>query len=207
MYRDQLESVLKRLIPDPAVPLIASWIQEHRVHLHISERRNTKLGDYRAPSGGGSHKITINHDLNTYDFLITLVHEFAHLTTWTKFRHKVAPHGNEWKDEYKTLIRPFMQLPIFPDDIKVALKKHFVNPSASCSDIHLQRVLKNYDAKRDPSITTVERIPMGAKFKLRNDHIFRKGPLRRTRFECISLYDGNTYYINAITECKIIPDH
>jgi hypothetical protein len=204
MHREQLEAALKRLIPEPAVPLIGNWLQEHKVHLHVSERRNTKLGDYRAPQNGGMHRISINHDLNSYDFLITLVHEFAHLTTWNKHRHRVSPHGNEWKEEYKLLIRPFMQLPIFPDDIKIALRKHFVNPSASCSDIHLQRVLNNYNTKKDTSITTVERVPMGGLFKLRNDHVFRKGMLRRTRFECIDTTDGRIYWVNALAECKIV---
>jgi hypothetical protein len=69
-------------------------------------------------------------------------------------------------------------------------------------------VLKHYDKKKDSSITTVERIPMGALFKLRNDHIFRKGMLRRTRFECTDTTDGRIYLVNALAECKIIvTDH
>ncbi len=204
MNREHLETAIKRFLPEPSVPLIASWIQEHNVHLHISHKRNTKLGDYRAPFRGSTHRISINHDLNNYDFLITLVHEFAHLSTWNKHKHSVSPHGNEWKQEYKLLIQPFMQLPIFPDDVKIALRKHFINPSASCSDIQLQRVLKIYDQRKDSSITTVEKIPMGACFKLRNDHIFRKGILRRTRFECVDMTDGKIYLVNALAECKLI---
>lgn len=126
------------------------------------------------------------------------------MSNWVKNKHAVAPHGAEWKQEYKQLIQPFMQLPIFPDDVKVALRKHFVNPSASCSDIHLQRVLKVYDKRNDLSITTVERIPMGANFKLRNDHIFKKGPLRRTRYECIDITNGRVYLVSALAECKLV---
>lgn len=206
MHREHLENAIKRFIPEASVPLIASWIQEHNVHLHISEKRNTKLGDYRAPYKGSTHRISINHDLNPFDFLITLVHEFAHLSTWIKHRHQVSPHGNEWKNEYKQLIQPFMQLPIFPEDVKVALRKHFVNPSASCSDIHLQRVLNQYNKKKDEAITTVERIPMGAYFKLRNDSVFKKGPLRRTRFECIDTANGRLYLVSALAECKRVID-
>ncbi len=204
MNREQLELVIKKFIPEPSVPLIASWIQEHNVHLHISQKRNTKLGDYRAPYKGSTHRISINHDLNEYDFLITLVHEFAHLGTWLKHQHSVSPHGQEWKDEYKSLIHPFMQLTIFPEDVKLALRKHFINPSASCSDIPLQRILKQYDKKNDLSITTVEKIPVGSLFKLHNDHVFRKGILRRSRYECIDTTDGRIYLVNALAECKII---
>ncbi len=204
MIREQLETVLKEYIPELSVPLIASWIQEHRLHLHISNRRSTKLGDYRAPANGNTHRISVNHNLNPFDFLITLIHEFAHLTNWVKNKHHVAPHGNEWKEEYKRLIQPFLQLPIFPDDVKLALRKHFINPSASCSDLHLQRVLKTYDTRKDLSITTVERIPMGAYFKLRNDHVFKKGVLRRTRFECVDITNGKIYLVSAMAECKRI---
>ena len=204
MKREDLETELKIFIPELSVPLIASWIQEHNVHLHISHKRNTKLGDYRAPYRGSNHRISINHNLNHFDFLITLVHEFAHLTNWVKHQHRVAPHGPEWKQEYKLLIQPFMQLPIFPEDVKVALRKHFINPSASCSDLHLARVLKHYDDKKDAGIITVERIPMGAYFKLRNDHIFKKGALRRTRFECLDTTNGKTFLVSALAECKLI---
>lgn len=204
MHREHLENELKKLIPEPAVPLIATWIQEHKVHLHISHKRKTKLGDYRAPYQGNTHRISINHDLNAFDFLITLVHEFAHLTTWVKHQHKVSAHGEEWKEEYKVLIRPFLQLPIFPEDVKVALRRHFLNPSASCSDINLQRVLKNYDFKKDAEITTVEKIPQGAHFKLRSDHVFKRGVKRRTRYECIDLSNGRLYLVSALAECKLV---
>ncbi len=204
MHKEQLENALKRVIPEPAAPIIASWIKEHHVHLHVSKKRKSKLGDYRAPFNGSSHRITVNHDLNPFDFLITLVHEFAHLTTWNKFKHSVPPHGQEWKTEYKQLIQPFMQMTIFPEDVKVALRRHFVNPSASCSDLHLQRVLKNYDRKKDETITTVESVPFGALFKLRNDSVFKKGSLRRTRFECTDIATGRNYLVSAMAECKII---
>lgn len=205
MKREDLENAIKKFIPEPAVPLIAQWIQEHNVHLHISHSRRSKLGDYMHPYQGKGHRISINYNLNAFDFLITLVHEFAHLTTWNQYQHKVSPHGAEWKEEYRKLMQPFMHLPIFPDDVLLALRRHFINPGASsCSDLHLQRVLQRYDRKKDDTITTVERVPAGAMFKLRNDHTFIKGPLRRTRFECKSIVNNRTYLISAIAECKII---
>jgi SprT protein len=205
MKREILENELKKFIPEEAVPLITGWIQEYNVHLHISHKRNSKLGDYMHPYQGKGHRISINHDLNSYDFLITLVHEFAHLTTWNKFKHSVQPHGSEWKSEYKGLMQPFIQLPVFPDDIKVALRKHFVNPGASsCSDLGLQRVLNRYDKNKNEAILTVEQIPSGAKFKLRNDHVFLKGKLVRTRFECKDLENGRTYLVSALAECILV---
>jgi SprT protein len=202
MRREQLENAIKQFIPEPSVPLITTWIQENNVHLHISHKRASKLGDYRAPQRGTTHRISVNHDLNPYDFLITLVHEFAHLGTWMKHKHAVSAHGEEWKQEYKERMQPFMQLTIFPDDIKVALRKHFINPSASCSDLHLQRVLNRYNRGTSQEITTVERIPEGGFFRLRNDGVFRKGPLQRTRYVCYEVQSKKVYYVNALAECK-----
>jgi SprT protein len=205
MKREVLENALKRFIPEPAVPLIATWIQEYNVHLHISHKRSSKLGDYMHPYQGKGHRISVNHDLNNYDFLVTLVHEFAHLTTWNKFKSAVQPHGSEWKTEYKVLMQPFIQLPVFPDDVKLALKKHFINPGASsCSDLTLQRVLNRYDKKKNDALLRVEQIPTGGKFRLLNDHVFQKGKLIRTRFECKDLETGRTYFVSALAECVIV---
>jgi SprT protein len=44
--------------------------------------RSSKLGDYRPPQRGLPHRISVNHNLNQHEFLITLIHEMAHLLCW-----------------------------------------------------------------------------------------------------------------------------
>ena len=60
----------------------------------VKKSRSSKYGDYRPPLKGSNHLITINYDMNKYAFLITLVHEIAHLTNWNKHKDKVKPHGD-----------------------------------------------------------------------------------------------------------------
>lgn len=204
MKRENLLLILAKVIPEEAAPLIADWIQFHNIHLHISEHRNSKLGDYTPPHRGKTHKITINHNLNKYEFLITLVHEIAHLTTWNKFQNKVNPHGKEWKQEFTQLIRPFQQLLIFPDDLKHALHEYFINPAASsCSDEALSRALRRYD-KRKEHVITVEQVPMGAIFRLRNGMEFRKGELLRKRYRCMEINKKAVYLVSGLADCVLI---
>src|SRR4051812_38681850 len=98
-------------------------IIEHRVFLRITRSRLSKYGDYRAPSGGKGHRISLNYNLNPYMFLVTFVHEMAHLTTFNRFKRKADPHGKEWKSEFKVLLEPFLRSGAFPSPLKEALEK------------------------------------------------------------------------------------
>ena len=85
--------VLERYLPPAAAPLIARWIDYFKCEFKISRNRNSKFGDYRPPHAGKGHRISVNYDLNVYAFLVTTVHEFAHLHTWNEHKHKAKPHG------------------------------------------------------------------------------------------------------------------
>ncbi len=104
-YKD----ILLEYLPEKAVPEILNWLENSNVQLKITRNRHTKLGDYRPPIKHKFHKISINYDLNKYNFLITLIHEFAHLNIWEQFKNRVKPHGKEWKEEYSKLLLPFLK--------------------------------------------------------------------------------------------------
>src|SRR5690554_6336368 len=89
-------SILEKYMPAQAAELIAQWIAETSCQFKITGSRKSKFGDYRPPFGGKGHRISVNHDLNPYAFLITTVHEFAHLHTWHEHKNKVQPHGPNW---------------------------------------------------------------------------------------------------------------
>src|SRR5581483_8065026 len=94
----ELQIQLKPHIPENATDYVATLINRcHPVMIKLTRGRLTKLGDYRAPLENEEHVITVNGDLNQYSFLITLLHELAHLTCFLKHRNKVAPHGPQWK--------------------------------------------------------------------------------------------------------------
>ncbi|WP_233486100.1 hypothetical protein, partial [Streptobacillus moniliformis] len=73
-----LNDTLARYIPEHAVRPVFELIVSNQVHLKIVNERQTRHGDYRR-SLNGKHEITVNASLNQYKFLITLIHEIAHL--------------------------------------------------------------------------------------------------------------------------------
>ena len=201
---DRNQTILYKYIPEKAVPVISEWIYSFDFKLKIKKSRSTKYGDYRAPFKGQNHQITVNYDLNKYAFLITLVHEIAHLSNYNKHKDTVKPHGEEWKFHYKMLMQRFLVPDIFPPDIIVALRKYMNNPAASsCSDIDLLRVLKNYDITA-PHIILLENLPLGSTFRYNETRLFVKGEQIRKRFRCKELGTKKIYLFNPITEVTLI---
>ena len=189
---------LKENIDAQVYPIINKWIKRFDVTVKIKKNRVTKLGDYSYPNENHGHVITINEGLNHYSFLVTLVHEFAHLLTWVKHRNKVSPHGTEWKQEFKEMMQPIMELNYFPKSITSALNKYLKNAKASSfSDLKLSKELRKFDLSRG---TIVEDIPLNASFKINSGRIFIKGEKVRTRYKCIEASTKKTYLFNPIAE-------
>lgn len=193
---------LTKYLPDGFAPMIAELFLPIPVKFKIVNPRNTKLGDYRPAHNGLPHRITINGNLNPYSFLITTIHEFAHLQAHVKYGRNIQPHGNEWKKTYRELLIPFINTKMLPKDIEFALINSLIHTKASsCSDIGLSRILKNYD-KRNDDYLLLEELPINSKFNLQGK-IFMKGPLRRKRFICEEIRTKKKYLIYAIAE--VIP--
>ncbi|WP_121808410.1 SprT-like domain-containing protein [Mucilaginibacter kameinonensis] len=198
--------VLEKYLPAEAAPLIARWIDYFKCEFKISRNRNSKFGDYRSPYGGKGHRISVNYDLNPYAFLVTTVHEFAHLHTWNEHKQKAKPHGTEWKNNFKKMMQPFFEKEIFPPDIKKAIVNYLDNPAASsCSDLNLYRSLRKYDPpKESEAILTVEKIPLKALFKLKDGRVFRKDEKLRKRFKCTEVATRRVYLFSPVAEVELI---
>ena len=196
------QSILHKYIPEKAVPVISEWVYTFDFKLKIKKSRATKYGDYRPPIKGENHVITINYDMNKYAFLITLVHEVAHLSNWNKNKNSVKPHGEEWKFHYKMLMQQFLIPEIFPVDVITALRKYMNNPAASsCSDLHLLRILKKYDHRNDTVL--LEELAEGSVFIYRENRSFIKGEQVRKRFKCKELNTNRMYLFNPLTEVSV----
>jgi len=191
---------LRKYMPASAAPVISRWINDTGCLFRISRSRTSKFGDYRPPHGGKGHRISVNHNLNPYAFLITTVHEFAHLKTWRTYQSKVKPHGAEWKSGFRQLMLPFIQSGTFPDDIQQAIVRYLDNPAASsCTDLQLFRVLKRYDTSAKP-VHTVEQLPENAMFTLKNGRIFQKKERIRKRYRCIEVKTQRVYLFSPVAE-------
>ncbi|MAE07868.1 MAG: sprT domain-containing protein [Bacteroidetes bacterium] len=190
--------LLSKYLPAESVNMVTKLIVENNVHLKITKQRKTKLGDYRPPVNHSNHRISINHNLNPFAFLITFVHEMAHLIVWERFQNKVSPHGIEWKSEYRNLMNTLLEKSIFPDDISTVLSKSIVNSKASSSsDLKLSRMLKKYD-KHNP-VTHLEDLLTNTIFKIENGNKFKKGIKKRTRYLCLNLQNKKQYLFHPLT--------
>lgn len=195
---------LRKYMPASAAPVISRWINDSQCVFRISRNRTSKFGDYRPPYAGNGHRISVNHNLNPYAFLVTTVHEFAHLKTWNAYKHRVKPHGPEWKVSFRQLMAPFIQSGTFPDDIQHAIINYLENPAASsCTDLQLFRVLKRYDAESDLA-HTVEQLPEDTIFTLKNGRVFQKKEKIRKRYRCIEVKTQRIYLFSPIAEVTVL---
>lgn len=198
---ETLSIQIRSFVPEEAVPVIVRWINEHKIVLTITNSRKSVFGDYRWPYGSKGHRISVNGDLNPYAFLITFVHEMAHLTTWEKFRNTVSSHGTEWKDEYKTLMNEFSGRKIFPADIRTAFKQHLVLPSHSHSiDETLMKVLRKYDKVKGNYLTD---LAPGSLFEFQG-RIYRKGKKLRKRYHCLEVKTKRIFLFSPVAEVKAL---
>lgn len=191
---------LSLYLPDGCLNAVLKYIYDYKVQLTITRRRKTILGDYRHAHAGEGHRISVNGDLNKYAFLITLLHETAHLITFEKHGRKVQPHGKEWKLCFGNILREFIESSIFPHDLESTLLHTLKNPAASsCGDENLLRVLRNYDLPKE-GFCFVEEIKPGEKFKTKDGRIFEKSLLVIKRFKCRETSTGKWYLFSPVYE-------
>ena len=191
--------MLEQYLPKEAVFIIADWIGETNCDFQVTKPRKTKLGDYRRPYKGKGHRITVNADLNPFAFLLTTVHEFAHLRVWEIYGKHCKPHGQEWKRLFRELMDPFLKRGIFPEDLEALIVKYLVNPAASSGvDVHLQQCLRRYD-QSDP-IATLQQLEPNTIFRVANNRVFRKGEKLRKRYKCVEVKTGKIYLIHPMCE-------
>lgn len=198
-----MDNILKKYLPERAVTACLELIQNSGVHLKIVNERVTRHGDYRRMPDG-RHQITVNANLNKYRFLITLVHEIAHLLAFEKYGKHIKPHGLEWKQTFQYLMLPFIRPEVFPSKLLPLLAKHFRNPRASSStDAQLSVALKSFDTQHSNKSYVFE-LPLGSVFRLYNGKIYKKGNRRVKRYECVEMASGKMYLFQPNAEVEPI---
>lgn len=195
---------LQSYLPEKSFEEVLHYLQYYNVHLTIARKRQSILGDYRLPVAGQAHRISINGNLNAFSFLITLLHELAHLLAYEKFGPHISTHGQEWKNEFGELLAKFLAQKIFPSDIEKALLQTLKNPAAtSCADEQLLRILQRYDQKKE-GFFLIEQIPAGGLFTIKGQRIFKKGDKVRKRYKCLEIKTGKLYLFSAVYEVQLI---
>ncbi|WP_299625571.1 SprT-like domain-containing protein [uncultured Tenacibaculum sp.] len=198
-----MRETLLAYIPENSAPLVEYLIKKYAINLKIVNERQTKHGDFRTFANGKT-QITVNNNLNKYQFLLTLVHEIAHHVTYEKFG-RVQPHGKEWKTVFQHLMIPFLRPDIYPNHILPLLANHFKNPKASTdSDPKLSLALKGNTAEIGKNF--VFEIPEGSIFRYKKN-TYKMGKRRRTRYECLNLSTQKVYLFNQNIEVSLIKNN
>lgn len=197
MTRGELEAALSRYLPEQTAPYVVGQLITHQVEFTIAAPRRSKLGDYRPPYNRRGHRISINGDLNPYHFLLTTLHELAHLDCWKQFKDRVAPHGGEWKTAFQDQMTPVLKDQVFPDDVQLAIERYISSPkSSSCYDPVLVKTLQQYN--EPDGLIYLSDIPEGRKFILPPDKVFVKGGKVRTRYKCMNEHNNRPYLISPV---------
>lgn len=186
-----LVSNIENYVPKSSLHLLSKYLLQWEVNLIITPKRLTKHGDFRALPKGG-HQITVNGGPNPFRFLITTLHEIAHLVTYKDFGPGIKPHGKEWKNTFRKIMLPFLTPEIFPDELLSILLHHFKNPKASSdADFKMVLALNKFDPKNKKKY--IFQLENGVVFEIHNGRRFIRGNKRVKRFECKEVNSQRVY--------------
>lgn len=201
-FSKKMEELLNQHLPANSVTYCLHLWQELPFSFKISRTRSSCFGNYIFRNG--QHKITVNHDLNIYAFLVTYIHEIAHQRAWlNKGRKKIEPHGKEWKKSFQDLMNPLLNSSVFPENVLVPLSQYMQNPAASSvSFAPLFEALRSFDKEAETGISLSE-VTDNQWFEFRGN-VFQKLEKRRTRVLCLEKISKRRYTILATARVEII---
>ncbi len=200
LKKNPLEA-LKKFIPEGTFEYVYSYLEKYHIKLSITKERKTKYGDYRPPQKGDTHRISVNGNLNQYHFLLTLVHELAHLVAFDEYGFSIQSHGTEWKTTFQRLMHPLLNTSIFPEDLLPAVQQSLQEvKSSSCYDPTLSIALREYDDK--PMGTLVRDLPIGSYFLAPDQKKYQLLNKRRTRYEAAEVLTNKRYLFPALYEVE-----
>lgn len=197
-------SHIKSFLPSGSIEHVTSVLAEVSVpfKIEIKKQRKSCYGDYRRYPDG-THKISLNNNLKPEAFLITLLHEVAHLVTFLKYGRKIKPHGAEWKLNYKILMLPLINDSIFSSKLLSLIANHFKNPKASIdSDYQLSLLLKGELSNSAKKF--VFQIENGSIFTLDKKRKFVKEGKKTKRMVCKDLESGKRYLFHPNVEVELV---
>lgn len=202
MKREAPLHKLSDYLPEGTLDSVLEFLHQYKIHLTVTRGRQSLLGDYRQPDYRNGHRITVNGNMNCYEFLLTLLHELAHLLTFIQFGSQVPSHGKEWKEVFRSILSKFLGKGYFPGEVERAVLQSLGNPGASkCSEVGLARVLKNYNPSHE-SHHFVEELKEGEIFETPDGRIFERGPKIRKRFKCSEVKTRKVYLFSPIFEVR-----
>ena len=193
-----------RYLPQGTLDKVKPWFQQYTIKLIITRERKTILGNYRQPvKTAPYHRVTVNGNLNPYSFLITLLHELAHLEAFVRYQNRIAPHGKEWQDIFRNILAAYMGQGIFPEALEQAIATSLKGLKASsCADVNLYKALSAYDEPAADGLVWVEQLPANAHFITKEGKVFQLLQKRRTRYLCREVQTRKDYLFAGVVQVK-----
>lgn len=200
----KLQKILEKQIPVAALQYAIELWHEMPFSFTLSRSRSTCFGNYIFRNG--HHKITVNHDINQYAFLITYIHEIAHQRTFQQHqgkRRKILPHGKEWKMNFQKLMQPLLNTTIFPESLLIPLTQYMQNPAASSvSFMPLAAALRGFDDIQEEGHELAQ-IAVNQTFEFRGK-TYQKIENRRTRVLCMEVATQRRFTIVGIVKVTLV---
>lgn len=192
---------LRSYVPAPAADYCIDLWRLYDFTLKIKGDRKTKLGDFRVVKATGQVTITVNGTLNPEAFLITYLHELAHLLAWRQHRSGIKPHGPEWQAQFQLLMQPVLTAEVFPAVVLKPLRAYMQRPSASTASCQpLWIALRSLD-EVPQHVVLLAQVPDGSTFRFGQTN-YLKVEKRRTRALCQNLENGRRYLISTAAQVE-----
>ncbi|MBT1704393.1 SprT-like domain-containing protein [Chryseosolibacter indicus] len=196
MNEQKVYQILHQYVPEASLQYCFALWKNNPFTLKITKSRQSKVGDFTAKRNIKTPQITLNNDLNPYLFLVTYIHEVAHLHVFVRHGNRVEPHGDEWKNVFQRLMIPLLDISVFPEEILHVLRLHMVNPKASSfADSDLTKAFRLFD-KNASNFACLSDLPEGSIFQFQHRY-FQKGKIKRTRIVCKEIKSKRNYLIPA----------
>lgn len=194
-------------LPQGTLEKVVPWFKKYTIRLIITRERKSILGNYRQPIATQPfHRVTVNGNLNPYAFLITLLHELAHLEAYVQFKNRIAPHGKEWQDIYRAILSEYLGQNLFPPALEQSLTTSLKNLKASsCADAKLYKALRVYDEPEVEGLVLVEELQPNTRFVTKEGGVFLLLQKRRTRYLCKDLRTNKDYLFSGLVQVKPLP--
>lgn len=202
MDKYEFYQLTKPHLPEAALDYCCDLWRLYDFTLKISKDRKTKLGDFRYNRLTNEYQVSVNKGLNPYAFLVTYIHEVAHVCTYRQYKNKVKPHGPEWQQNFRRLSAPLLNSEVFPASILKPFTAYLQNPAASTSGYApLTMALRQYDGEQDVPQQLLAQLDTGTKFVFK-DRTFIKVGKKRTRALCQDLRNGRNYLIPEVAQVE-----